>query len=731
MQAVGKIGVLMPEIADPLDYELLRGIRAQALKLGYDVMIYSGIYNSQTDTVHDEYSKGLENIYTLIGKSQLDGILFPVDNFRDPPLIQQIEQMLVQSHIPCLILGEECPPLQSIYPRQQESIRLLTKHLIEAHGCRRLYCITGFPDHHSSAERAAGFRQAMHEARLPVSESDIFYGHFWKEIPRKIGQQIADGTLEQPDGIVCTSDSMAIALIESLHEKGIRVPDDICVTGYDGSWNAWLFQPSVTTASGREQQYGEDAVLQLYEMMTGVSVGYSATQQPIRYGGSCGCQAQENNVETWILKQSLMTQLQHSTANKQFLTANLIDRLRGAESLEEWAKAVDHVGHILPSWHWLDICLCNDWCADADNPALFRQRGFSDKMLLVLSKRRGKNEASMCLFPTVQILPALAQPHEPQLILLNSLHGHGQIFGYLATAYDDVAEIQADALFIHWCDAAANGLYAVQQRINTAKMRAQIELLTVHDPETGLYNRRGLAERLPQILHEAKQLDSAAQILLLTYLETAQKTGYEPAQLFASALRHSAPEKAVCARIQDKLFTVMFPQTLADAEELTSRVAQRFEKLLGHSSVLVHSALTLDHITLSEAQQRISAAADALMQQVALSGSGFDYKELLARLRREIAAEPQHDWNIAEMARSVGISRGHLQRLYKQYFGISCMEDIIELRLNRAKELLTYTNLRIQEIAMQCGYNNESHFMRQFKDRLGMTAVQYRTQAKN
>ena len=118
------------------------------------------------------------------------------------------------------------------------------------------------------------------------------------------------------------------------------------------------------------------------------------------------------------------------------------------------------------------------------------------------------------------------------------------------------------------------------------------------------------------------------------------------------------------------------------------------------------------------------------MQQAAVSGGGFDYKEQLSRLRREILAEPQKDWSIEQLARSAGISRSHLQRLYKQYFGTSCMEDIINSRMNRAKQLLTYTDLRIQEIAMQCGYNNESHFMRQFKERIGMTAVQYRTKTK-
>ncbi len=56
---------------------------------------------------------------------------------------------------------------------------------------------------------------------------------------------------------------MAAALCESLTENGVRVPEDICVTGYDGSWDAWMHFPRITTITGRDRQFGEDAVLRL------------------------------------------------------------------------------------------------------------------------------------------------------------------------------------------------------------------------------------------------------------------------------------------------------------------------------------------------------------------------------------------------------------------------------------------------------------------------------------
>ena len=734
MQCIGRIGVLVPEITDPLDYELLHGIQAQAFSLGYDVIVFSGIYNSQTEMQRDDYIKGLENIYNLIGKARLDGILYASDRFHHEMTSRQIEQLLMQTDVPCLVLGEDCPPFQNLYPRQQESIYRMTKHLIDVHGCKRLYCITGFPNHHSSEERAAGFRQAMHEAGLPVQPSDIFYGHFWKDIPAQIAQQIADGTLETPDGIVCTSDPMALALAQSLIRNGIRVPEDVRITGYDGSWDSWLESPHITTVCGRDRQYGADAVCQLYEMMTGQYGGYSDYAQTVQSSESCGCNtAGGQSIDALMLEPYFRTHILHAVEKKKYITANLIDRLKDCDTLKRWTIETDHVGYVLPGWKQLDICLCDDWCANGSHPEQVRQTGFSDQMLLALSKRYGENEHANYLFPTADLLPSLCVPHEPKLLLLTSLHAHGQIFGYLATAYDTVDGIQADEFFINWCDAVVSGLYNLQQRIVTEQMKAQIALLTVHDPETGFYNQRGLAEQLPEMLRTAHRHQTVAQLLLVTYHEVSRYMGYEAALLLASSLRHTAPEHAVCSRLGDTLFAVMYPQPV-DTDALLEQIEQRFQKLLGANASapkLITSLLPLQFDTLGETEHSIEEATEALVQKAASAAEGyFDYKSILTKLRREIMAAPQREWSIPEMAQSIGISRTHLQRLYKQHFSVSCIDDVINARMNRAKQLLTYTDLRIQEIALQCGYHNESHFMRQFKERVGMTAVQYRNQSK-
>lgn len=70
------------------------------------------------------------------------------------------------------------------------------------------------------------------------------------------------------DGLVCLSDIIAIALIDELKSRGVRVPEDIAVTGYDGIWNAVIHNPQITTVAGRDRQFGIQAVCKLYKMIT-------------------------------------------------------------------------------------------------------------------------------------------------------------------------------------------------------------------------------------------------------------------------------------------------------------------------------------------------------------------------------------------------------------------------------------------------------------------------------
>jgi AraC-like DNA-binding protein len=143
--------------------------------------------------------------------------------------------------------------------------------------------------------------------------------------------------------------------------------------------------------------------------------------------------------------------------------------------------------------------------------------------------------------------------------------------------------------------------------------------------------------------------------------------------------------------------------------------------------------LTWEHT--QNSHEAVTAQLMALLFQklragIELPGDADFHLELTA-LRRRILSQPERDWNVSEMAAQLHISIGYLHLLYKRQFGVSCIDDVIESRVRQAKDYLSHTQLRIQEIAALCGYNSVEHFSRQFRRQCGMSPGQYRRAASS
>lgn len=106
--------------------------------------------------------------------------------------------------------------------------------------------------------------------------------------------------------------------------------------------------------------------------------------------------------------------------------------------------------------------------------------------------------------------------------------------------------------------------------------------------------------------------------------------------------------------------------------------------------------------------------------------SGDSHYAELVRLREKIYANPQEKWTVDLLCAEVNMSRSYFQLVYRETFGMTCIADVINCKMNRARELLTATAYTISHIAALCGYDNEEHFMRQFKKNNGMTPTAFR-----
>ena len=111
--------------------------------------------------------------------------------------------------------------------------------------------------------------------------------------------------------------------------------------------------------------------------------------------------------------------------------------------------------------------------------------------------------------------------------------------------------------------------------------------------------------------------------------------------------------------------------------------------------------------------------------------SNPEYIKDFRYLRGEIFSNLSDNWTVAKMAKRLGMSESHFYLLYKRIYGISPTADLIKAKIDSAKNTLRFQNTSITNIAESLGYQNTTHFIRQFKKSVGISPSQYRNKHKN
>lgn len=125
--------------------------------------------------------------------------------------------------------------------------------------------------------------------------------------------------------------------------------------------------------------------------------------------------------------------------------------------------------------------------------------------------------------------------------------------------------------------------------------------------------------------------------------------------------------------------------------------------------------------------QMLVHLATALMDDKA-AGKGFVYVRRCVRLLSERMSD---DVRIEELAKELGISAAYLQRLFRQVHGMTIIDYLNRMRIERAKLLLLNTDDPVVEIAMEAGFNSRQHFTRVFTSMERVSPQEYRREKRN
>jgi LacI family transcriptional regulator len=188
---------------------------------------------------------------------------------------------------PLLVIGCGAGPgIDAVGAENTSSARALTAHLM-AHGRRRLLFL-GAPHPCDVRDRYDGFRLAHADRGLetpqPVPVS------FEEADGVRFAQRFLAGDHEA-DGLVCANDELALAVLDRLTRAGVRVPDDLAITGWDDVMAARYVRPGLTTVRQPVRKIGELAATRLHERVTGLGPALEPVVLPTELvlRGSCGC----------------------------------------------------------------------------------------------------------------------------------------------------------------------------------------------------------------------------------------------------------------------------------------------------------------------------------------------------------------------------------------------------------------------------------------------------------
>ena len=255
----GNLLVTVPDLSNPFFALILQGIEDEAQRKGYAVLV--------GDTRHDPNREA--RYAQMLMRKEADGLIFL--GHRLPKPAAQLVRRLAPRHAPVVNGCEFSPRLgvPSVHIDNATAAAEAMDHLYSL-GHRRIGIVTGPLVSPLSRDRLAG-ATARARAERAEHELAIVHGDFSIEAGAAAVARLLDRR-EPPTAVFCFSDEMAMGAIEQARGRGLRVPRDLSVVGFDDIRFARHMDPPLTTIAQPMREIGEGTVRMLVDILAGRSI---------------------------------------------------------------------------------------------------------------------------------------------------------------------------------------------------------------------------------------------------------------------------------------------------------------------------------------------------------------------------------------------------------------------------------------------------------------------------
>ncbi len=572
-----KIAVFTSHVYEQMSGQMQKGIIDAALERGLKIIFFASFGDSYSSKQYGEFSgydEGDTVSFDIPNLQDFDGVIV-ITTYFSKVTKRHLDQILKDIDIPVVNIGGLEPSHLNICCDNFQTFSKLIEHLVEHHGCRDIYHLAGEEGHFFTTERLGAYRSVLEEHGIPFDEKKVYYGNLWFNCGEPALDYILDqcrkNGKEYPDAIACANDYSAVGLANTCKARGIRIPEDIIITGFDAVTEALNGFPTITTANQPFYRMGYHAVTTLLEMFEGKTF-----DEDIRLEGdlllnqSCGCQSKSvDSIEDF--RNSFLKRIDNTVGIAQS-TTNLMLSVANAKTLEDCFREVSENAKTDTGFKDMLICLAPDWDKKRIVDEDFR---YTDEEMTVVDGYRGDQPVPRQTFRKKDVLPK-DMLEDPNPYYIFTIHHLQYYMGYLIVS-PDIFYREQKALQSWFVDL---GVILDNRRIqrDLEMTVARLEFLYNRDMLTEIYNRRGLEEYFAGYFDECIRNGTGLAVigfdmddLKLINDRYGHNEGDYGLKTIAYAMMMSAAGDEICARAGGDEFIVL-------AKNYTDEKAQNFIK---------------------------------------------------------------------------------------------------------------------------------------------------------
>lgn len=245
------IGLILPDITDEFFSELIKGVDEVTYQHNYFTMVISSHRYLQ-----------LENtLNSILRNGLLGGLILLVPN-----IDRNLKQILSQTKIPFVIIsgGMHTTDYDVVSVDNYQGAYDMTNYLIKKCGYKKIAHISGPGENDDAKIRVKAFKDACRENDITIPNTYLVEGDFTRDAGVRIGMELLN-LKNKPEVIFAANDMMALGCYDAASKKGLSIPDDIAVVGFDNIFVSQYLNPPLTTVSAQIEDEGKKAAELLIE----------------------------------------------------------------------------------------------------------------------------------------------------------------------------------------------------------------------------------------------------------------------------------------------------------------------------------------------------------------------------------------------------------------------------------------------------------------------------------